>query len=110
MATDTYPVNPLYCGNYPERDHTDCPSSVECATATVADLPPSEPEITTSAIREVLAPHFDYIRVQWVSDSRHDHIQSFTVGPGNADRAAQILAEAGYFVHYASNYVVHVIR
>jgi len=27
-----------YCGNYPELDHTDCPSSVECTAVTVGYL------------------------------------------------------------------------
>lgn len=26
--------NPAYCGNYPDRDHTGCPSSVECTAPT----------------------------------------------------------------------------
>jgi hypothetical protein len=35
--------NLTYCGNWPDRDHAACPSSVECMTVTVADIPPAAP-------------------------------------------------------------------
>jgi hypothetical protein len=31
-------ANPLYCGNWPELDHANCPSSVECGAITLEHL------------------------------------------------------------------------
>lgn len=108
MTTDT--LVSTYCGNYPERDHRDCPSSVECQQVTLADLLAEPPVIGELPIGELLMGNTPNFCSPRRASHKADHIQAFVVGPGNAECAAQILAAAGYHVMHADNYVVHIVR
>lgn len=104
------------CSTWPDRDHTGCPSSIECHAVTLADLPATEqprPVVGEKALEETIAPHAErlglrYWRPSRTSDKRDD-IQSFNVGPRNAEIIAEILADAGYHVFGANHYVIHLI-
>lgn len=104
------PITP-FCNLLPNADHRECPSSVECTVLALDDLPSAPVELTEQAIQSILTaalPGRRYLRVTRIS-RKNDRIQSFTVGPRNADAAGQVLAEAGYHVHHADEYVVHLI-